>query len=170
MPEICQMGCQLCSTLNRNPIKPSITYEVKKLPIIIRRAEEKDTSALEDLLLQFSGWPLRRGQTLRKIMKETTSELLVAESNQEIVGLIHQVFFLDPVHAGLNSYVTSLFVKESHRKKGIGSQLLKKAIENAKKKGVIEVHVDTEENNIGAIEFYQKLGFKKVGIMFENNP
>lgn len=140
------------------------------MSIIIRQAEEKDTRVLEDLFLQFSGWSLQRGQTLRKIMKETTSELLVAESNQEIVGLIHQVFFLDPVHAGLNSCITSLFVKESRRKKGIGLQLLQKAIENAKKKGVIEVHVDTEENNTNAIEFYQKHGFKKVGVIFESNP
>ena len=137
---------------------------------MIRRAKEKDTAVLEDLFLQFSEWPLQRGQTLRKIMRETTSELLVADSNQEIVGLIHQVFFLDPVHAGQNSYITSLFVKEPHRKKGIGSQLLKKAIGNAKKRGVIEVHVDTEENNTKAIEFYQKHEFKKVGVIFENNP
>lgn len=140
------------------------------MSILIRQAEEKDTPVLEELFLQFSEWPLQRGQTLRKIMKETTSELLVAEVNQEIVGLIHQVLFLDPVHAGLNSYITSLFVKEAHRKKGIGSQLLKKTIENAKKKGVIEIHVDTEENNTRALEFYQKHGFKKAGVIFENNP
>ena len=140
------------------------------MPLIIRQAEEKDTPALEELFLQFSELPLQRDQKLRKIMKETNSELLVAESNQEIVGLIHQVFFLDPFHAGLNSYITSLFVKESCRKEGIGSQLLHKAIENAKKKSVIEVHVDTEEDNIGAIGFYQKHGFKKVGVIFENNP
>ena len=140
------------------------------MPLVIRQAEEKDAPALEDLFLQFSELPLQRDQTLRKIMKETNSELLVAESNQEIVGLIHQVFFLDPFHAGLNSYITSLFVKKSHRKEGIGSQLLQKAIENAKKKSVIEVHIDTEEDNTGAIEFYQKHGFKKVGLIFENNP
>ena len=140
------------------------------MSVIIRRAKEEDTPVLEELFLKFSEWPLQRGQTLRKIVKETTSELLVAESNQEIVGFIHQVFFLDPVHAGLNSYITSLFVKESHRKKGIGSQLLKKAVENAKKKGVIEVHVDTEENNARAIEFYLKREFKKAGVIFENNP
>ena len=140
------------------------------MSLVIRQAEEKDTPVLEDLFLRFSAWPLQRGQTLRRIVRETTSELLVAESNQEIVGLIHQVFFLDPVHAGLNSCITSLFVKEPHRKKGIGSQLLQKAVENAKKKGVIEVHVDTEENNARAIEFYQKHGFKKAGVVFENNP
>jgi len=140
------------------------------LSIIIRQADEKDIAVLKDLFLQFSEWPLQRGQTLRRIVKETDSELLVAESNQEIVGFIHQVFFLDPVHAGLNSCITSLFVKQPHRKKGIGSQLLKKAVENAKKKGVIEVHVDTEENNVRAIDFYQKHGFKKAGIIFESNP
>jgi len=140
------------------------------LSLIIRRAEEKDTPVLEDLLLQLSEWTLQRDRTLHRIMRETTGELLVAESDQEIVGLIHQIFFLDPVHAGLNSYITSLFVKESHRKKGLGLRLLQKAIENAKKKGVIEVHVDTEENNVRAMEFYQKSGFKKVGVVFEYNP
>ena len=141
-----------------------------QLPIIIRQAKEEDTPVLEDLYLQFSQWPLERGVALRKIVKEKTSELLVAESNQEIVGFIHQIFFLDPVHAGLNSYITSLFVKEPYQGKGIGSQLLQKAIENAKKRGVIEVHVDTEENNAKAVEFYQKRGFKKAGVMFESNP
>ena len=56
------------------------------MPIIIRQAKEEDTPVLEDLYLQFSQWPLERGLTLRKIVKEKTSELLVAESNQEIVG------------------------------------------------------------------------------------
>jgi len=165
MPEICEMVCQL----RNQPHKKSV-MRFEELSVVIRQAEEKDTPVLEDLFLQFSEWPLQRGQTLRKIMKETTSELLVAESNQEIMGLIHQVFFLDPVHAGPNSYITSLFVKEPHRKKGIGSQLLREAVENAKKKGVIELHVDTEEKNSRAIEFYQNHGFKRVGVVFENNP
>jgi len=140
------------------------------LSIIIRRAEEKDIPVLEELFLQFSDWPLQREQTLRNIMKDPTSELLVAESEQEIVGLLHQIFFLDPFHAGLNSHITSLFTKEVHRKKGIGTQLLKKAIENAKQRNVVEVHVDTEEENASAIAFYQKHGFTKAGVMFETNP
>ena len=125
---------------------------------------------MEDLFLQFSEWPLQRSQTLHKIMKDPASELLVAESDQEIVGLIHQIFFLDPFHAGLNSYITSLFVKEPHRQKGIGTQLLERVIEDAKKKGVVEVHVDTEDDNTEAIEFYQTHGFKKAGLIFESTP
>jgi len=50
---------------------------------------------------------------------------------------------------------------------GIGEQLIEKAIETAKQKGTIEIHVDTEENNRNAVRFYEKHGFEKIGIMFE---
>ncbi|NIQ05105.1 MAG: GNAT family N-acetyltransferase, partial [Candidatus Korarchaeota archaeon] len=70
----------------------------------------------------------------------------------------------------VNSDITSLFVKEGYRRRGIASQLLQKAIQNAKKRKVREIHVTTREDNNTAIRFYEKLGFKKEGILFETNP
>jgi len=139
------------------------------LSLVIRRAKLKDVKVLEDLLLQASDLPLERSEILRKVMKDTHSELIVSESNGEVVGFIHQIFVLDPFHGGLNSYIVNLFVKESRRNMGIGAQLAKKALKNAEKKGVIEVHVDTEESNVNAIRFYEEYGFRKVGIMLEKS-
>jgi len=124
---------------------------------------------LENLFLQASNLPLERSKILRKVMKDANSELIVSESNGEAVGFIHQIFVLDPSHGGINSYIVNLFVKESCRTKGTGSQLVRKALKNAEKKGVIEVHVDTEEGNVNAIKFYERHGFRKVGIMFEKS-
>jgi ribosomal protein S18 acetylase RimI-like enzyme len=139
------------------------------LSLVIRRAKLKDVKALENLFLQASGLSLERGEILRKVLKDADSELIVSELNGEVVGFIHQIFVLDPFHGGLNSYIVNLFVEESCRNLGIGSKLVKKVLENAEKKGVIEVHVDTEEDNVSAIRFYEKHGFRKVGIMLEKS-
>jgi len=139
------------------------------LSLIIRYAEPKDLKALEDLFLQDSGMPLERSEILRRVLKDADSELIVAEFNGEVVGFIHQIFVLDPFHGGVNSYIMNLFIKELCRNMGIGTQLIKNALENAGKKGVIEAHVDTEEDNVDAIRFYDKHGFRKVGIMLEKS-
>jgi len=139
------------------------------LSLVIRRAKLKDMGVLEDLFLQHSNLPLERSNVLRKVVRDANSELIVSEFNSEVVGFIHQIFVLDPFHGGMNSYIVNLFVKESCRSMRIGSQLVKKALENAEKRGVIEVHVDTEEDNVNAIRFYEKHGFRKVGIMLEKS-
>lgn len=139
------------------------------MSLVVRRAKLKDTKVLEDLFSQSSNLLLERSEILRKVVKDSNSELTVSEFNGEVVGFIHQVFVLDPFHGVVNAYIANLFVKESCRNLGIGSQLVKKALKNAEKKGVLEVHVDTEEDNVNAIRFYEKHGFRKVGIMLEKS-
>jgi ribosomal protein S18 acetylase RimI-like enzyme len=143
--------------------------ELSGLSTVIRHAKLKDVKALEHLFLQHSNLPLERSEILRKVLKDANSELIVSEANGEVVGFIFQIFILDPFHGGVNSYIMNLFIRESYRDIGIGSQLIKKALENAEKRGVIEVHVDTEEDNVNAIKFYEKHGFRKVGIMLEKS-
>jgi len=143
--------------------------ELNSLSLVIRAAKLQDVKVLEDLFLQFSGMTLERSEILRKVLKDADSELIVAEFNAEVVGFIHQIYLLDPFHGGVNSYVMNLFVKESHRNLGIGTHLVKKALENAEKRGIIEAHVDTEEDNVNAIRFYEKHGFRKVGIILEKS-
>jgi ribosomal protein S18 acetylase RimI-like enzyme len=140
------------------------------LVITYRLARQEDVRVLERLFEEFSGWQLERSVSISKAIDNPDGELLVAEVDDKIVGLIHQVFFEDPLHAGLNSYITDFFVKEEHRKKGIGSELLKRALETAKTREVKEVHVTTRENNYGAMKFYEKYGFSRAGVLFELNP
>jgi ribosomal-protein-alanine N-acetyltransferase len=140
------------------------------MSVNIRLAQEEDISVLEELYLQFTDWFLQRNEALRKAVKDPNCELLVAEINGQVVGFVHQVFFLDIVHAGVYSYITSLFVKEEHRRKRIASKLIQAALASAKKRKVVEVHLDTKEYNEQAIRLYEKLGFKRVGVTFECNP
>lgn len=130
----------------------------------------KDVEILERLYEEFSEWHLERSASIRKTITDSNGELLVAEVEGQLVGFVNQIFFEDPLHAGLNSLVTDLFVKKEHRGRGIGSELFKRALETAKTRKVKEVHVTTREDNQEAIKFYEKHGFKKGGILFEFNP
>lgn len=138
--------------------------------MIIRKAREEDISVLEDLFSRLSNWNLLRRESLREAINDSNGELLVVQIDDQIAGFLHQVFFIDPLHAGLNSDITSLFVKEEYRRRGVGSSLVQKALENAKRRKIIETHVTTREDNKVAIRFYQKLGFTREGVLFEKNP
>jgi ribosomal protein S18 acetylase RimI-like enzyme len=65
------------------------------------------------------------------------------------------------------SHIDFLLVDKEYRSRGVGSKLLHAAIKNAKKRGVMEMHVDTifEE----AAKFYRRHGFKDNGAYFELN-
>ena len=60
-------------------------------------------------------------------------------------------------------YVDILWVHEKHRKKGIGSKLLREAEEEAVCRGCHHVHLDTMSWQ--APEFYKKHGYEVVGIL-----
>ena len=60
-------------------------------------------------------------------------------------------------------YVDILWVHESHRYKGIGSKLLRKAEKEAISRGCHHVHLDTMSWQ--APEFYQKHGYEVIGIL-----
>ena len=60
-------------------------------------------------------------------------------------------------------YVDILWVHESHRYKGIGSKLLRKAEKEAIRRGCHHVHLDTMSWQ--APEFYQKHGYEVIGIL-----
>ena len=138
--------------------------------IIYRRARQEDVHVLERLFEEFSGWQRERSVSIRRAIDDPGAELLVAEVDEEIAGFIYQIFFEDPLHAGVNSVIADLYVEKGHRKKGIGSELLGKALETAKARDVKEVHVTTREDNYEAMKFYEKYGFNKAGVLFEMNP
>jgi ribosomal protein S18 acetylase RimI-like enzyme len=148
----------------------SISRTEKEPMMKIRKAEANDLAILERLFEEFSGWRAERAVSIRKAITNPDGELLVAEVDGQVVGFLGQFFFEDPLHAGLISFITDLFVEKRQRKKGIGSELVKKALSSAKTRNVREVHITTGEKNLEATRLYQKHGFNRAGIVLEYNP
>lgn len=133
--------------------------------LTIRDAKEADVVVIEDIIYKWIRWKRERADAIRKVLHDKNHQILVAEVNDKVIGVLHQIFYPDIMLGGLNCHINLLLIEEEHRCKGRGSQLLKKAIECAKDKGAIEMHVDTIYKE--AADFYQKHGFKDDGFMFE---
>ncbi len=92
--------------------------------------------------------------------------ILVAKLDNKIVG------FISMYHASGEGYICNIAVEKSHRKRGIGTALLSEAIRYSKRKNLEFLTLEVRESNIGAVKFYEKLEFAKIGIRknFYSNP
>ena len=95
---------------------------------------------------------------LRKRLATPTIQMMVAEEGRRIIGF-SSVRRVDAREAELSAIV----VLESATGKGVGSRLLRKALDAARKRGFNSVSVKTEMTNERAISFYRKAGFTESG-------
>jgi hypothetical protein len=79
--------------------------------------------------------------------------LFVAEENNRVVGTVMAGF------DGHRGWIYSLAVKPDFRKKGIGTQLMKEAINKLKSLGCLKVNLQIEEDNSDVVDFYERFGF-----------
>lgn len=54
-------------------------------------------------------------------------------------------------------------VVPAHRRRGLASALMVEAMRRMKAAGVLEIHLEVNVNNPGAIQAYEKLGFEVIG-------
>ena len=125
----------------------------------IRRSVTIDVTAVDSLLFEWLGWKPHAGR-LRSIRRAVRNkELLVAEDQDGIVGFIHYVKHGDIIDGGPNMFITAFFVSSRHRRKGIGTSLLERAIANSLKEGVGGVETSTIHKL--AKKLYQRHHFKQ---------
>lgn len=136
----------------------------------VRLARKEDAKAIENMILEWSTpqwptWQPERANMILRILGDKNHLILASETNGEIIGVLHLVFYLDMLVGALNSHLNFLLVKEEYRGTGIGSSLLDEAVRQAKKRGAREMHVDTIFED--AAKFYRKYGFKDDGVWLE---
>jgi len=108
--------------------------------------------------LEHSKLPLTN--TVAKMEKEQKFfNFIIAELDGEIVG-VAIYFFAYFTYTGKSLYLEVLFVKEAFRNKGIGSKLLRKIFEIAKKEGCTRLRWQVDDTNETAIQYYLKRGAK----------
>lgn len=96
-----------------------------------------------DSFLQLSGW--------------SDFSFLVAKDDGKVVGYA--------IYHGLKEEfdLHNLAVHPDFRKKGIGSALMKKVIDDAQKNDTLEIYLQVRESNDEAKKLYSKFGFKVIG-------
>lgn len=121
---------------------------------IIRQSSSEEVKFIVDKLVEYnlSVVPLKQESSFLWINR------VVENENGEIVGGI-----LGKMYCWNCLYIDVLWVKEEHRKDGLGSKLLREVEMLAKEKGCYLIHLDTFD--FQAKDFYIKHGYETFGVL-----
>ena len=127
---------------------------------VVRRAALKDLEAILKLEKLYFGSPKENFESLFKL--KTPNEecvFFVAEKNKKVIGYsrMHLFKWYEGAH------IVTIVVDKKHRRKGYGTLLMKEMEKFARNKGMKIITVDTSPDNIEALIFYLKNGFRICG-------
>jgi GNAT superfamily N-acetyltransferase len=136
--------------------------------ITLRHAESRDLSAVADLLYEVEQFYGATELPPREQWEEQISSLLFSDSEAArvllaIVDAVPQGFasysFLWPA-AGVSKslFLKELYVRDDYRKRGVGMSLISHLSSIAVETGSSRVEWTTDLSNVGAQNFYDKLG------------
>ena len=96
-----------------------------------------------------------------QIERDSNHELIVAELNGAVIGTLHLMFLPSlSFQGGLRAQVESVRVDKLYQGQGIGSDMMKWAIERAEGRGAHVVQLTTHQSRADAHRLYERLGFK----------
>jgi ribosomal protein S18 acetylase RimI-like enzyme len=95
---------------------------------------------------------------MRAYLNGAGADCVVAESDGGIAG------FCITADSRRRAYIITIDVLDAFRRHGLGSALLNEAERRLAARGVREVNLDTATDNFSAIAFWEKHGYRKVGV------
>ncbi|MCK5225809.1 MAG: GNAT family N-acetyltransferase [Planctomycetes bacterium] len=140
--------------------------------MIIREATELDIEQMAILLeelfsieqdFNFNKSKQRNG--LEMMWRNGSCCIMVAELNNEIVGMCSIQILISSEEGGKAGLVEDMVVRKDCRGQKIGTRLLS-AIQNwARENGITRLQLLTDKNNWQAIDFYSKTGWEKTQLI-----
>ncbi len=91
---------------------------------------------------------------------------LSAHAGNEELGAMYLYFIRNDSHKEPYALLEDLRVKEAHRKKGIGTALVKEAVAEAKRLGCYKIIATSRMERENVHRLYERLGLKKCGFEF----
>ena len=116
---------------------------------------EELKAILEESKMFDEVWEAR--ESLKKKISRDPQSILVAVEDEKIIGCI----FI--VEDGRSAFLWRLCVRESSRKKGVGSLLLVKSEEIIKSRGIKEVSLFANPKNNSLLEWYKGKNYLESG-------
>ncbi|MBR4791279.1 MAG: GNAT family N-acetyltransferase [Treponema sp.] len=131
----------------------------------IRKISQKDLDTLMDLYVQLSpineGLPAQKREEIwEQIQNDDKITYLGAYENDQLIATCFLTIIPNFSNQGRPiGFIENVVTDEKWRGKGVGSQLLKKAIELAKEQNCYKVFLESGITRTGAHDFYRSLGF-----------
>ena len=143
------------------------------MPTKVRPAAPTDASASVGLMAQLA--ESGHGQVdpgvedrFRAMLELPQYFIFVAEDDAgQVVGLLSMSHRWTLWHTGPCALIEELVVEEGVRRQGIGSALIRAALEWARAQECSEVEISTDQDNVKAQALYQRMGFESVALLLE---
>jgi ribosomal protein S18 acetylase RimI-like enzyme len=141
-------------------------------PIIIRRARRDDVAAIVAMLADDQlgrarerledPLPSSYFQAFDAVDRDPNFQLVVAEEGGRVVGSLQLCIMPGLSSQGASrGLIEDVRVASHHRSRGIGEQLVRWAVEQARGKGCKLVELLTHHTRVDAQRFYERLGFQR---------
>jgi len=110
----------------------------------------------------------KQSRGLELLLQNSHSIVLVAETHDNIVGMITLQRVISTVMGEYVGTIEDVIVTHECRGSGIGTKLLESAIEEANSRGWGRLSLGVDLRNTKAIDFYKKYGFSTshMGLMY----
>jgi ribosomal protein S18 acetylase RimI-like enzyme len=159
---------------------PLVGFSRDKIPIIggegrtmqIRPARPEDAPHVVRLLRQLE--PFAHGQAgpgvegrFKYMLTLSHYCVCVAVDDEAVIGLITASVRPTLWHPGPVALIDELVVDQNARRHGVGRALIDAVVSWARKRGVSEVEVSTEADNVAAQAFYRSHGFRHESVLLE---
>jgi GNAT superfamily N-acetyltransferase len=115
-------------------------------------------AAFASLIPQLSSSPPPTAEQLAAIVASPDSVLYLARLDGRIVGSLTLAFYRIPT--GLKAWIEDVVVDGSVRGQGVGAELSKAALDEARRRGAKHVSLTSRPARETANQLYQRLGFE----------
>lgn len=106
--------------------------------------------------------PARQARGLAQIIEQPDhGRIFVLREHGEILGMVNVLFSISTALGGPVAWIEDMVVKPGHRGNGIGSALLRHAIDFARDTGLLRLTLLTDTVNSEAQRFYERHGFER---------
>lgn len=134
---------------------------------MVRLATHNDLDSVVRLIAEFRDWWHKsepadeaiRTVAGRLLADGATEYLLAFDDRERAVGVCQLRFRLSVWTGADDCWLEDLFVSEGARGGGHGRALVEAAFESARGRGCKRIELDVNEQNAGAVRFYESLGF-----------
>lgn len=147
------------------------------IDVRVRQPSQSDKPAWQALWEGYNAFYGRQGDTAlpAEIVEMTWGRLfdpyeplyaLVAESDDNLVGLAHYLFHRNFLTFAPTCYLQDLFTSEAARGKGVGRALIEGVYDRARAEGISRVYWLTHETNETAMRLYDKVAERSGFVMY----
>jgi predicted N-acetyltransferase YhbS len=138
------------------------------MTITFRRATEADTGPIAALLteLGYASTAADVVDRVRRSLDSPSSYLVLAQSENDVIGLIAAELVPYFPNGSTVCRVTALIVASRYRGRGLGEKLLGHASDFAREHGCSGIELTSAHHRLDAHRFYERLGFSRASLRF----